>query len=235
MARKNSHPRKGAKKRYQIELSSFSLLLWGFCALFFMAWIFVLGVFVGRGFLPGADSPLTDLKTQVAKLQEMVAKSKRGEPASQTKETIDETLAFYEKLESKKDEAKKLDQNQSTSKNGTKQRSRDRAKGEIPASDSHARAETLKPGHGDPPSAPPAGTGRYTLQLASLEEKAKAETMVGDLLKKGHDAYFYEVRVKGKTFYRVRCGRFMTREEADAYAAKLVQSLNIRGFVIKFE
>jgi cell division protein FtsN len=235
MAKKNTNPRKGAKKRYQIEVGSFSLLLWGCCALFFLAWIFVLGVLVGRGFLPGADSAFTDLKSQVAKLQEMTGRSKRGEQTSQQKEPIDETLAFYERLESKKDEAKEKDNNRSASKEGTTQRILERTTGELPKKDSDIRAETTKPDRGIQPAAPPAGRGSYTLQIASLEEKAKAETMVGDLLSKGHDAYFYEALVKGKTYYRVRCGRFVTRDEADKYATKLDKSLNIRGFVTKFE
>ena len=235
MARKNTHPKKGAKKAHKIELSSFSLLLWGFCALFFMAWIFVLGILVGKGFLPGADSALTELKTRVAGLQEMAARSKRGEQGSRTRQTIDETLAFYEKLESKKDEAKNKNQDPSASKVGTKQGTPEQATGGGLKKDSDTRVETFKPGHGEVPAAPPAGKGGYTLQLASLEEKAKAEIMVRDLISKGYDAYSYEIRVKGKTYYRVRCGRFMTREEADEYRAKLLKALNIRGYVSKFE
>jgi len=235
MAKRNTHPVKGAKKRYRIELSSFSLLLWCFCALFFMAWIFVLGVLVGRGFLPGADSALADLKTQVAKLQEMVTKSKRGEQGSQPKETIDETLAFYEKLESKKDQAKTKEHDLLTSKEGTRQGTPEAAKRDLPKKNGNTRMETPKPRSGEPPTTPPAGKGGFTLQLASLEEKAKAEAMVRDLISKGHDAYFSEARVKGKTYYRVRCGRFTTREEADVYAAGLLNALKIRGFIIKFE
>jgi cell division protein FtsN len=235
MAKRNSNSKKGAKKRYQIEVGCFSLLLWGCCALFFLAWIFVLGVLVGRGFLPGADSAFTDLKTQVAKLQEMTGRNKRGEQTGQTKEPIDGTLAFYEKLESKEDAAKEKEPNRSAFNEGTRQRIREPAKGDLPKKDDNIRAESPKPDRGTQAAAPPIGNGIYTLQLASFEEKPKAETMVGDLLSKGHDAYFYEARVKGRTYYRVRCGRFMTQNEADEYAVKLGNSMNIRGFVTKFE
>ena len=235
MAGKNTQPRKEAKKGYRIELSSFSFLLWGLCALFFTAWIFVLGVLVGRGSLPGADSPLTDLKTQVARLQEMVTKNKRGDQAFQGKETVDETLAFYEKLEGRKDEAKKKEQGAQAGGNEAKQRALEQAKGEIPNKEGSAGAQMPKPPHERQPAAAPAGKGSYTLQLASFEERAKAETMVGDLISRGHEAYAYEVRVKGKTYYRVRCGRFMTREEADHYLAQLHKALNVRGYVSKFE
>jgi len=41
--------------------------------------------------------------------------------------------------------------------------------------------------------------------------------------------------VKGKAYYRVRCGRFMTRDEAGVYASKLLKETKIRGFVSKIE
>jgi cell division septation protein DedD len=229
MAKKNTQSRKSVKKRYQIEVTSLTLFLWGFCALFFMAWIFVLGVFVGRGFLPGADSTLVDLKSQVTKLQDMMARNKRAEPEQQKKESIDEKLAFYEKLESKKDEAKRKEHGTSTAKNGTKNAPLPLKK------ENDGRSGPPKPVLEQIRTAPPAGKGGYTLQLASLEEKTKAETMVKDLASRGYDAYFYEVSLKGRIYYRVRCGRFMTKEEAGVYASKLLKEAKIRGFVSKFE
>lgn len=235
MAKRNVNPKNETGKRYQIEMGSWSLLLWGCCALFFMAWIFVLGVLVGRGFLPGADSAFTDLKTQVAKLQEMTGRSKRGEQTLQTKEPIDETLAFYEKLESKEGEAKKREPDRPAPKEGTARQTLNQTAGDPPKKNQQGREEAPKLDRGVPPAAPSTGKGNYTLQLASLEEKTKAEAMVRDLLSKGHDAYFSEARVKGKTFYRVRCGRFVNRDEAEEYGAKLLKSLHIRGYVSKLE
>jgi len=235
MAKKNTQPRKRVKKKYRIEVSSFSLFLWGFGALFFMAWMFALGVLVGRGLLPGADSALTELKTRVAKIQETAGKSKRGETESQPKETIDETLAFYERLESKKEEAKKSEHRGAISKNGAGQAPAGQAKVESPRKDAPAGVERPRAGAAGLPAAPPEGKGAYTVQLASLEDRAKAEIMVRNLLSKGHDAYSYEVRLQGKTYYRVRCGRFATRAEADKYAEGLFRTTNIRGLVIRFE
>jgi len=230
MAKKSSQSRKGAKKRYQIEVTSFTLLLWGFCALFFAAWIFVLGIFVGRGFLPGADSAILDLKNQVTKLQDMVARSKRAEPEPQKKESIDEMFAFYERLESKKDEAKRKDDRPPAAGTGARNGAFERAGAQI-----NARAEAPKPGQSEVKSVPPSGTGGYTLQVASLEEKEKAEAMVRNLASRGYDAYLYEARVKGKIYFRVRCGRFATRDEAGVYAAKLLKEMKMRGFVSRIE
>ena len=235
MAKKNTQSRKGGKKKYQIEVTSLTLFLWGFCALFLMAWIFVLGIFVGRGFLPGADSALVDLKTQIAKLQEMVARNKRVEPESGKKESIDEMLAFYEKLESKKDEAKRKEQSAPAVMSGARNGTSPGTGTETPKKENRTTVEPPKAGQGEIRTAPPPGQGAYTLQLASLEEKEKAEAMVKDLASRGHDAYFYEVRVKGKTYYRVRCGRFTTRDEASVYASKLLKEARIRGLVSKIE
>jgi DedD protein len=235
MARKHTSPKKGANKRYQIEMGPFSLFLWGCCALFFLAWIFVLGVLVGRGFLPGPESAFEDLKKQVAKLQEMTGKSKREEQTPQEKYPVDETLAFYARLEGKEEAAQKKGSNRPASKEGGAQRALEETSGRLPGKENRMRSETQKPDSGiQPPSVPP-GEGAFTLQLASLEEKAKAESLVRDLLSKGHDAYFYEVQVKGKTYFRVRCGRFTTRAEANEYAARLLQSLNMKGVVSHFE
>ena len=95
------------KKKYQLELSSISLVFWVVCILFFMGWIFVLGILVGRGFLPGANTAIADLKSQVTKLQEMVSRNKRVDQKPQAKEDIDSKLGFYDKLESKKEDKRK--------------------------------------------------------------------------------------------------------------------------------
>jgi cell division septation protein DedD len=238
MAKKNTQTRKGGRKRYQIEVTSVTLFLWGFCLLFFVAWIFVLGVLVGRGFLPGADSALTDLKSQVSKVQEMMARSKRSDQGAQKREAIDEKLAFYEKLESKKDEAKRKEQIASNIKEGAGQKSndsREAVKVDLSKKENDTKMDQKKPGEGVGPTVPPAGKGPYTLQIASLEDREKAENMVRSLTPLGCDAYFYEVRVKGKRYYRVRCGRFMTREEAGDHASKLLKETGLRGFVCKIE
>ncbi len=66
MAKKRSRSKKRSKK-YQIELTPLSIFLWGGCLFFVLAWIFVLGILVGRGFLPGAVTALSDLKDQIGR------------------------------------------------------------------------------------------------------------------------------------------------------------------------
>ena len=51
----------------------------------------------------------------------------------------------------------------------------------------------------------------------------------------GYPAYFYEIELKGKTFYRVRCGRFLNREDASRYGARMKRESGIKGFVSRLE
>ena len=77
--------------------------------------------------------------------------------------------------------------------------------------------------------------GGYTLQLASLEVKSKAEETTKKLINRGYDAYFYEVKVRGKPWYRVRAGRFATRDEAEEFALKVLRETKLKGLVAKIE
>lgn len=57
------------RKRYQISMSLGTTILLGVALFFLLAWIFVLGVLVGRGFLPEGVQNLAELKRQLAGLQ----------------------------------------------------------------------------------------------------------------------------------------------------------------------
>jgi cell division septation protein DedD len=59
--------------------------------------------------------------------------------------------------------------------------------------------------------------------------------MVSRLKTGGFDAYFYEVKIKGKTFYRIRSGNFKSKEEAGIHARKVADKAGINGIVSKFE
>ena len=61
-------------KHYHLEFSVTSAFFWSLGLFFLLGWIFVLGILVGRGFLPGEVKTLTEMKLQIAKLQDMVSK-----------------------------------------------------------------------------------------------------------------------------------------------------------------
>jgi cell division septation protein DedD len=247
-------PSPSRKTKYQIELSPTSMVFWGVCIFFFMGWIFVLGVLVGRGFLPGANTAIADLKAQVTKLQEMVARNRRADPKHQAKEDIDSKLGFYDKLESKKEDKRKpfpelppepaksekavkppetttvADVKADIAKKETLAKKTDMAKSS--GSDKKAKETVTEPlKAADKMSGP----FRYVIQVAALDEKPKAEDMVRKLYGRGVDAYLQETVVKGKTYYRVRCGKFVTKEEANDYAQKLPKEVGTNWRVVHIE
>jgi cell division septation protein DedD len=247
---KKTNPSK--KTKYQIELSSMSLVFWVVCLLFFMGWIFVLGVLVGRGFLP-ANTAISDLKAQVTKLQEMVGRNKRADQKPQAKEDVDSKLGFYDKLESKNEDKRKffpeLPPEPPKSEKAVKPADTTLAdvKADIAKKDSSVKKldaaknagleKKVKDAAPEPVKAAEKVSGpfRYVIQIAALDEKAKAEDMVRKLSERGVEAYLQETVVKGKTFYRVRCGKFVTKEEAGKYAQKLPKEAGTGWRIVNVE
>lgn len=257
MAKKRSKSKKRSRK-YQIELTPLSIFLWGGCLFFVLSWIFVLGILVGRGFLPGAVTALSDLRDQIGVLQQMVSGEKSKDSGSAKKPDSDPKLAFYDKLSSKKEEpqkdwapkrsAKKSSRKKAVPKEpnssqafSPKQASSGTPKGTAQREVKNSKVVRLESKEGVTPKASTkqsqvsAPKAKYTVQLASLEDKSKAGEMIRGLVQRGYPAYFYEAKVKGKTYYRVRCGKFLTRTAAEKYAWKLGKEAGIKGFVSRIE
>lgn len=227
MSDNKTQKKKGWK--YRIDLGPVSIILWGIFILFFMAWIFILGIFVGRGFVPGKITDISEIKGEITKLKNPieadVSPDTYSAPSDDSKETEPE-LAFYDRLTSKKDEAKYI---RKTEANETK-RTVPPASGLTEIQDSSS--DNLRPS-GD--SAVKSGSGRYTIQVASIAELANAEKTVKQLLEKGYDAYYYETIIKGKKYYRIRCGKFSDRAEAQVYLLRLEEKTGLKGYVTDAE
>lgn len=231
MAKTGSGTGKKAKK-YLIELTPISALLWSVFFVFLLMWIFVLGILVGRGFLPGSVTTISDLRGQIKKLQEMVSTREPYESGTSEEADKNPELAFYEKLESKKEEVKN---------NWKPDEMADIVEPEPQAQDAEEIKQSATdeedvielPEENGPET--PSYSVQYTVQIASIGDIDKAEQVIKDLKDQGYDAYYYEAQVKGKTYYRIRCGRFVNRGEAQEYAKKLETEVGIEGFVSKIE
>ncbi|MCF8146797.1 MAG: SPOR domain-containing protein [Deltaproteobacteria bacterium] len=208
-------------KRYQFELSRTAIFLWSAGVFVLLAWIFTLGVLAGRGLLPGGAETLTELKTQIAKLQHMINKKDRSELAEIRALQKDPEFAFFDELSVKKAEPEKP--------SGT------------PAGKPPGAAVTQKPvkpatsAMTREKAKPPGVSVKYVVQVASLETEDKATNMVNRLTRKGYPAYFYKVFVKGREYFRVRCGTFKTEAEAVKLQKMLIEKEKLTGFVQKVE
>jgi len=196
-------------KKYHIELSRASIFLWSTGLFVLLAWIFTLGVLAGRGLLPGVVETLTEVKAQIAKLQQMINKKDRSELEEIRALQKDPKFAFFDELSAKKGETEKP--------SGT------------PAG--KPATSVMK----EEPVNPPSPAVKYVVQVASLEAEAKATNMVNRLTRRGYPAYFYKVFVKGREYFRVRCGTFRTEAEAVKINKRLAEEEKLTGFVQKVE
>ena len=236
MAKRRSKHEKASRK-YRIELTPLSILLWGGCLFFALTWIFVLGILVGRGYLPGAVAVLSDLKSQIGTLQEMVSHNRSGDSDSSKESESDPKLAFYEKLSGKDEETNAEWEPQRGIEALRKKLTEPQRQREIlvPPKNVDQKQAVASEKAQSSQSQPKISDEQYTVQLASLGEKDRAEKMTDDLVGRGYPAFNNVATVKGKTYYRVRCGRFPRRQAARDYAERLLEEEGIKGLVIRIE
>ncbi len=206
MGRKETRAGKTGK-RYHFELSLTSVFFWSVGAFVLLAWIFTLGVLAGRGLLPGGVKTLAELKIQIGKLQQMISKKDRSELERIRELQKDPKFAFYDELSGKKSDVVK---EPTSSPKRQKKDLREREEGKDP------KALT-----------------KYIVQVASLDSETKATEMVNRLIGQGYPAYFYKVFIKGRRYYRVRCGMFKTKEEAINTKKRLAKNEKLDGLVRK--
>jgi cell division septation protein DedD len=216
--KRKKYRHKNSSPKYRIEFTRLSLFLWGGGFLFVLLWIFVFGILVGRGSLPNTVTALSDIRTQLNVVLEMVSRdrSKDLEPSKEPEPAPE--LAFYEDLPSKKEDEKET---------WTPKKRVAIPKTSIPETRAQQQSASPNPTH------PKIADAQYTVQIASLEEKAKADKVVKELEQDGYSAYIREREVNGKTYYRVNCGIFTQKGAAEDYAEELFKKRGDKGLVMK--
>ncbi|NNL78439.1 MAG: hypothetical protein HKO68_19085 [Desulfobacterales bacterium] len=194
------------------------------------AWMFVIGVLVGRGTAP--------VKFDIAKIQKKLEASseelKKQKPG-QTHEPIgilkDKTkLDFYEALPENREDTT-LDGKAFAPKDTKKIKPLPPQKGSLNTTKKKAKksippkAEPSKPKQSqqDVPKSKKQPTGKiYTIQAASVKAVKDADQLVAALKKKGFSAYRAIGKIPGKgIWYRVRIGEYTRRTDARPTLEKL--------------
>jgi cell division septation protein DedD len=130
----------------------------------------------------------------------------------------------------------------------TPQKSAPKAQVQAAPPKSASKSAQSKPASADSKTTPPKSrvidtmtadnsTFHYTVQVAAFRQQSMAEEMIKALSKKGHDAYLATGASPdgdGVT-YRVRVGRFTTREQADHAAKRLAAKEKLHPFVATVE
>jgi len=95
-------------------------------------------------------------------------------------------------------------------------------------------AEKTAPPKPAPPAtaAAPSGEGDFTVQIAALNARAEADSIVRRLTSKGYAAYIVPPG-NGAVMYRVRVGRFKTRRDAEPTAARLQREEQYKPWITR--
>ncbi len=194
------------RKTVHIELSFMSLFFWGIGLVFCLAWIFALGVLAGKGLLPDGAETLGDIKSQIARIQEMIITRNSSDVVQVNDAGKDPHLVFYHELSK-------------------------RGEGSVNRPTVPEAPPKLSEEKKTPPN--PAPEGNFVVQVASLDGEKMASAMVERLTSRGYKAYSYKVFVKGRPYYRVRCGLFSSKKEAETVQGQLAEKEGLKGFVKK--
>jgi hypothetical protein len=202
----------GKKKKLRMEFSPASLFFASLGLVFILGWIFVLGVMVGRGFVPEGVRSLGQMTDQLSRLVAILG-SDRDRGADRTAAMNHQTkLEFYDHLPQ-----------------STPGPEKGAAGGKIPQA-----AAVPKPAESrdsEAAGAPEAETTGWVVQVASLDNATKAAELTKKLKTMGYPAYTYKTFVKGSAFHRVRCGPFEARADAEAARRSLAEKENINSFL----
>jgi DedD protein len=217
-------------------------IAWGrYVAIFLIAaWMFGLGVLVGRGTAPVKF----DIQKLTRELENLIAADvkKQLEPVElETAETKTKTeLEFYEELKKSgpnlPDPSPRSVPRQpkeiSPPDNSSREEDAPSLEQKEPTAATAAKKSVTKPvgqseGGNPRPANPDAerlldNTRNVTIQAASLKDLAEADAMVKKLKDRGYPAYKTIAMVPGKgIWFRIRVGRYSSRDAAGDVAGKL--------------
>ena len=185
------------------------------------AWMFFLGIIVGRGTAP-VKFDIENLKKELAELREKVIKQELKRYKIRTEDGENkQSLDFHQALKNPTDDTgflpdlkrESLEQADDKPVFQSKKTVRTEKKDETPG--------PLK----DKPGAlvqQASEKKRFTIQVLSVKDSTAADKIVQNLKKRGYPAYKVAGRVSGKgVYYRVRVGGFAGKRSADATLNRL--------------
>ena len=241
-----------AKKKFPKKQTRKGLILWIGLTLFVCAWMFVLGILVGREMVP-VKFDIEKLQNELTTLKEAVIKKELDQ--YQIESNTDESktkMGFYETLKKTGDETRLKNDKISRQKESEPKKTASLQKKKLPtpktvtapkvkgldsksASQNNpsavASSSASKARQGDQDHDRSGDT--FTIQVASLKDSKIADKLVDRLKKGGYSAYRSIGKVPGKgIWYRVRVGSFNSRTEAGPTLKRLKKD-RIDGIIVQ--
>jgi cell division septation protein DedD len=228
--------RKSAKKTFRLELSTTAAVACSIGLLLALLWMFLLGLFLGKGLTP-ANINLTEIKKRMVAEGIWPGSGKRAaEPEKPPATTPDKEkipmkdLGFYEALAKKKQISLPPPVREKVPDQKTVTAPQASTKTIPPPPASAPIAAEPEKSSSSPETSPP---GRYTVQVASFRDEASARKLALTL-KNLPQVTIHPVDLPGKGhWYRVQVGGLLSREEADALAARLHNEHQMKAFIVR--
>ena len=256
MRKKNKRKEPEFKKPF-IVLTRRKIASWVFVIFFLCAWMFILGILVGRGTAP--------VKFDIAAIEKKIEASKKDDPGKPVKKPAqrdpaalkDKTkLEFYEALKENSEDTKvpvlpkpkiiKQKIEKPDPKTGSPKPPETAP--QKPASDKAVSKKTGEQKTAPPitpkketPAKPKADAGKktsppgpiYTIQAASVKNAKDADQLIAKLKKSGYPAYRAIGKVPGKgIWFRIRIGEYDSKVEARRTLDKL-KKLGLKPILVK--
>jgi hypothetical protein len=220
---------KRTRKPIRFEITRLAIVGWCFGLLIALIWMFLLGLFVGKGITPANINFAEIKKRMIAEgIWPGSGKMRHREETSQMKKTKKQIplkdLEFYEKLANKK-----------------KAQSQKQARKVTPSQEKKSTKVLPPPA----PSPRPDLAGRqqkrpsaaqFTVQLASFKDLASAKKFAARFKDSKPQATIRQVELPGKgRWYRVQVGQLYTRNEAVALVKRFTEKYRLKAFIVALD
>lgn len=217
---------KNPRKKPLLTLSSKAIAGWVVVMFIVSAWMFGMGVMVGRGTAP-IQFDLDRLKRTLESLNKPSPASKKDVAPIESAEMKDKTkLDFYEALPKNREDTDMP----AIAKPPPPVAAKEPAPQKPPEPPATQKVEKSAAAPG-PASAPPpaaAAPGKpYTVQVSAVRTEEEARSLLEKLRQKGYAGYIEPIAIPDKgTWYRVRMGEFPSKE----FAGSTLNRLKKDGF-----
>jgi cell division septation protein DedD len=236
MRKKNKRKSQEFKKPFLV-LNRRKLFGWGIGVFLLCAWMFVLGVLVGRDTAPVKF----DIKKLQAPRSDSTSQPQAAQPNKSSQDAVavkDKTkLGFYERLpEDQKDvkvpEIKKQLTDKEKADTASTVKSVLKKDQKVTPTQKAAAPEKKKQTTATVTPKKPIGSA-YTIQAAAVKKMEDADRLVAKLKKKGFPAYRAIGKIPQKgIWFRIRVGQYPSRSEANKTLQKL-KKLGLKPIIVK--
>jgi DedD protein len=230
-------------KKPFVVLSRKSIAGWLGVIFILSAWMFVVGLLVGRGTAP-IEFKVDGLQTKLEVSRQDFKSKQKGLTHGGSEIVKDKTkLDFYEALPEDRDDTK-IDEKKSTRVTSKKAEPLPAEKSSKTSGEKVQKKSTSKKASGEksgPVKQQPAkptpqqlsaskseaqpSAKIYTVQVAALKAAEDADGLVAKLKQKGYPAYRTISKVQGKgIWFRVRVGKYKNKADARAVKQKLIKA-----------